>query len=374
MYRMEYVPYYGRMTLNIAPRQNVPLHQMHMMALHMKTRLKPDFYCLSWSTMFEMKQSRVVDTLICELHVNSVTDKPVAVYDFKTMPRHVISFQLVKPSLILVRILVRSSSNIRIHYLDVSIARKMLLQTVSTIVMWDLKRVSPILMLQEKWRSCALSIKNQFAKLAALKEEMHTIQRAWADLFHANLEDLYGCTRTYCNGHVILGVSDRDRMCELTTDPPFMISTGTTTATSRNTTWFLRFASSSTDDTANDYYQPTYIHHRYFIWCFPDHQLKIAVARTISIEAQPQTKVKFHIRVPTFDSLANKFTPNVRPLLWLGFNFMTNLPYYNLWAMGDPRETMDVVDIMEAYAMLQLIETHFEANIGSSQPSILKIT
>ena len=93
-------------------------------------------------------------------------------------------------------------------------------------------------------------------------------------------------------------------------------------------------------------HRPTFAHPQYFIWCFPEKQFKLSLRRDT-----PQTPhgIDFTVRG---DSCAT--TP---VWYWLGYNFVSNLPFYNVWSALPCR--LEFVNREDLLALFDIVEEHF---------------
>lgn len=290
--------------------------------------LKADRYQLCWRV--SCGQANTVQR--CELLV-FIKDynTPTLMYDLKHFPEYSVAFHLKESKYVYVALRVQSKGVVTLHSMHFMLARDTLVGHDPLMYTWDMEAVAVALRHQRLLKTSLHQMYMLF-EWSKCKEEFVQLVEKWKAVFantNNTVAPYYQNTILECrvqapnllatSRHSIIGAFECDDHGE----------------------WGLRLKDSRLS--------PTYVHPQYYIWCFPDRQIKLALRRDT-----PTVPSQFNFTLQGND---RKQTPI---WYWLGYNFMANTPFYNLWSVV--AEKLEFVNREDLMALFDQIEDHFATN------------
>lgn len=273
--------------------------------------LGADRYSISWRCGADHPGS----VQRCDLFVFlGALDKPAMTYDLRARPEFSVAFHLPRSGPVCALLRVQCKTTFRVHALHVMLARDHVVGFDPLMYEWDMGLVSRALTQQQALRTLLGQFSAMF-EWDRVRRGLDTLFESWQDVFRESCGEGTGepsanaITQAAHYQHTLV-------QCRLNA-PELLVTSkqsliGSLHCDERGA-WTLRISGVA--------YCPTYTHPQYFIWCFPEKQFKLSLRRDV-----PQTPhaIPFTVRG---DSCAG--TP---VWYWLGYNFLCNLPFYNLWS------------------------------------------
>ena len=323
----------------IKPRNPGPQHPP-VQEFVTATFLKADRYQISWRAAC----SDATRVFRCEIAIflNNYFE-PSMVYDLKNYSEYSVAFETRESRYVYVMLRVQSHAPITLQALHLFVARECLLGRDPLMKSWDLRKVAPALKKQRELVRTLHQLSSIF-EWDAVRAAVQSLKAAWQKNFDAVDEQKYLCTTLSCRfqSPVLLATS-RDALIG-----EFHFSTEGPTECA------LRIG--------QQHLEPTCTHAQYWIWCFPDKEIKISLRRDCAM--QPS--------VVRFALAANK-QPTTPAWFWLGYNMVLNNPFYNFFCI-EP-QMLEFVNAMDLVNIAEHIEETFqeknitgEANLYSVAP------
>lgn len=289
--------------------------------------LRADRYSISWRVSCEQPNQ----LLRCDVLVfldNPYT--PSLMYDIRNYPEFSVAFHLKQSKYVYVVLRVQGKTTVTVHSLHVMLARDVVVGHDPLMYEWDMVMVASALKQQRLVRTSLTSLHTLF-DWPAVQRELNKWLVLWMDVFAA---DRVPVTDNGVNGML---------RCRWKSPTVLMTSRDSLIGAFECDThgqWRLRLKGSSVG--------PTYVHPQYYIWCFPDKQIKISLRKDVPVVP---SKVDF--------TLQGNDSPHTPIWYWLGYNFIGNSPFYNVWSV--PVNKLEFVNREDVLSLFEEVEGHFEA-------------
>ena len=289
--------------------------------------LKKDCYSVSWRCSSDSPSGLQRAELF--VFLDSLSE-PALVYDLRTKPEFSVVFKLPKSSPVYVMVRVQSKSVFRIHTLHVMVARDNVVGYDPLMHEWDMEKVGAAIHYQHVVKQSLYRLTSMF-EWDDIKCSLRNLMDKWCAVFDGMDDNP--------NNHHSVGTYLHCRLQA----PQFL-------ATSRDShigslhcdehgEWTLHIMGVT--------YQPSYAHAQYFIWCFPEKQIKFSLRR--DTPTHPDT-IDFTIK--------GNDCAQTPVWFWLGYNFMGNLPFYNWWSVCV--NTLEFVNRGDLLELFDILENHFQ--------------
>lgn len=319
-----HVTHHANSTL-VQPRVNYVNRDPPIQELVASTFLRADKYSVSW----RMACGNVNQLNRCEVLIfldNFQT--PSLMYDVRHYNEYSVAFHLKKSQYVYVVLRIQGKASVCIHSIHFMLARDVIVGYDPLMYEWDMCKVAKALKQQRLIRRKLLQMHTLFDWSTVLTEMEHLMD-VWKDVFVDDCQviDNY-------QGHML--------QCKLQA-PQLLITSrisiiGYLQCDSHGQ-WTLNIQGTTI--------LPTFVHPQYFVWCFPDKQLKCALRRDTPVLP---SKIDFTLR--------GNDTPQTPIWFWLGYNFLGNLPFYNIWSV-DIRQ-LEFINREDILALFEQVEDHFE--------------
>ena len=310
----------------VSPKENYVNKEPFVQELSTSTFLKADRYSLGW----RISCSNTSQLFKCcmMVFINNF-NYPSLSYDLKQYPEYNIAFRLEKSQYVYVLIQIQARTTINIHTLHFMLARDIVVGRDPLMYEWDMSKVASALKQQRRIRHKLIKMHTLF-DWETLKDMMREWLNMWAHVFGQenrkkcheyqqntiqcikHVPDFFGTTDSAMMGNIIF---EQEGLCSL--------------------------------ELHGQMVSPTYTHMQYFIWCFPDRSIKIALRRDTQLYNKKQP---FSIE---------RNNPQHTPIwYWLGYNFIGNSPYFNIWCIDV--DTLEFINREDILSMFEQIEEHFD--------------
>lgn len=309
----------------VHPKINYVNREPPVQELVASTFLRADRYSISWRMACgNVNQLQRCDILI---FLDNFTT-PSLMYDVRHYNEYSVAFHLKKSQYVYVLLRIQGRAPVCIHSLHFMLARDVIVGHDPLMYEWDMVKVAGALKQQRLIRNQLWEMHTLFEWPTILKE-MEELWALWKHVFENDCK-------------VIEHYQNTIFKCKL--QAPSLL------ATSRNSVIGFFHCDSHGDWTLNikgNAVSPTYIHPQYFIWCFPDKQMKFSLRRDTPVLPN---KIDF-----TLQGNDMKQTPI---WYWLGYNFIGNSPFYNFWSVII--KTLEFINREDLLSLFEQIDEHFE--------------
>lgn len=307
--------------------------------LHAQALLRSDRYAISWRCSCDRAQHAKRTELLVFLGNLTV---PAMMYDLRQYPEYSVAFHMPQSAYVHVLLRVQGKTTFMLHTLHVKLARDQVVGHDPLMYEWDMERVAAALQ-QQRLLARSLHQMYMLFEWETTKDEMRTLLTKWKEVFGG---DAGAAPDSGTHGEK--GVLDhhQNTMMNCRVQAPNLLATSRESLIGSfhcdaHGEWALQLKGSRL--------QPTYVHAQYFIWCFPDKQIKLALRRDIPVLPD---RIDF--------TLKGNDRPETPIWFWLGYNFIGNLPFYNLWSVVVHQ--LEFVNREDLLALFAQIEDHFRAN------------
>ena len=290
------------------------------------TFLKADRYQLSWRVSSSQKDHIGRCELLVFLKNYTV---PTLMYDLRKFSEYSVAFHLKESKQVYIALRVQTRGIITINSLHFMLARDTLVGHDPLMYSWDMAAVATALH-EQRLLKASMHQMHMLFEWKECQKIMEKLLNKWKAVFE--------CTNDSVQPFY------QNKILECRIQAPNLLATSRESIIGafecdEKGEWSLKLQGTSIG--------PSYIHAQYYIWCFPDRQLKLALRRDT-----PTTPNKVEFTLQGNDQAKTPIW------YWLGYNFMTNLPFYNLWSVNvDKLEFVNREDLM---ALFEQIEDHFQ--------------
>jgi hypothetical protein len=290
--------------------------------------LKADRYQLCWRV--STGQANVVQRCELLVYLKDYTT-PTLMYDLKRFPEYSVAFHLKESKYVYVAFRVQARGVVTLHSMHFMLARDTLIGHDPLMYTWDMEAVAAALRQQRLLRASLQQMYMLF-EWPECQRECATLLEKWQAVFantNHTVAPYYQNTILDCRVQApnLLATSRESLIGSFECDD--------------HGEWGLRLKGTLLG--------PTYVHAQYYIWCFPDRQIKLALRRDT-----PTVPNEFGF------TLQGNDRPQTPIWYWLGYNFLANLPFYNLWSVVT--EKLEFVNREDLLALFEQIEDHFASN------------
>ena len=322
----------------LRPRESFVNRDPPIQELVATTFLRADRYSISW----RVGCSHMNHLLRCEILI--FLDNPTVpslMYDVRSYSEYSVAFHLKQSKYVYILLRVQGKAEVTIHSMHFMLARDVVMGHDPLMYEWDMMKVSSALKQQRIIRRAMLQLSTLF-DWDNMQKEMDTWLKLWKDVFqedHQKVVDYYQNTVLKCSlqSPNLLATSRESLIGCFECDP--------------HGQWNLKLRGSRI--------APTFVHAQYFIWCFPDKQIKLALRKDVPI-------------VPsTIDFTLQGNDHSQTPIwYWLGYNFIGNSPFYNVWSVHVP--SLEFVNREDILSLFEDVEDHFEARELQPETNLYK--
>jgi hypothetical protein len=321
----------------IQPREQYVNREVPVQELVASTFLRTDRYSVSW----RMSCSNKNQLQRCEILVflDDLT-KPSLMYDVRFYPEYSVTFQLKRSQYVYVVLRVQGKTPVTLHSLHFMLARDVLVGHDPLMYEWDMQKVALALKQQRLIRG-SLTQMHIFFEWDTVLKEVQALGALWRDVFadDAPVDGRHPNSVLQCalQPPQLLATSQQSLVGAFECDP--------------HGEWTLNLQGTKVAH--------TYVHAQYFIWCFPDKQVKLSLRR--DTPAVPN-RIEFAL-----EGNDQRKTPIWH---WLGYNFIGNSPFYNIWSIIANK--LEFINREDLLSMFELIEEHFEAHELQPETNLYK--
>lgn len=322
----------------IRPRETFVNREAPVQEWVAQTFLRADRYSVSW----RMGCSQMSQLQRCEVLIfidNPHT--PSLMYDVRHYPEYSVAFHLKQSKYVYVVLRVQGKAVLTVHSLHFMLARDVIVGHDPLMYEWDMLKVASALKQQRIVRRSLTELHILF-DWSAIQKELGTWLTLWKDVFAGDqmpVVDHYANTVLQCKWQApnVLMTSRESLIGVFECDP--------------HGQWNLKLR--------GNLVAPTFVHAQYYIWCFPDKQIKIALRKDVPVVPN---RVEF--------TLQGNDSPKTPIWYWLGYNFIGNSPFYNVWSiLVNKLEFINREDIL---SMFEEVEEHFEATELQPETNLYK--
>jgi len=318
------VSHHANSTL-VHPKENYVNRDPPVQELVASTFLRADRYSINW----RLACSNVTQLSRCDILIfldNFTT--PSLMYDVRNYNEYSVAFHLKKSQHVYIVLRIQGKSTICIHSLHFMLARDVIVGHDPLMYEWDMCKVADALKQQRFIRQKLWQMHTLFEWSSVLKETTELWDR-WKLVFENDCKVIehYQNTSFKCSLQApsLLATSRDSLIGHFACDP--------------HGNWTLNLKGTAV--------LPTYTHPQYFIWCFPDKQIKFALRRDTPVLPN---KIDF-----TLQGNDMRHTPI---WYWLGYNFIGNSPFYNFWSVVINK--LEFINREDMLSLFEQIDEHFE--------------
>lgn len=325
----------------IAPLQRYVNRDVPPQELVAQAFLKADRYTISWRVgCADANASQRCEMLVYLDNTNT----PSMMYDLRQYPEYSVAFHLKQSRYVYVALRVQGKTTFMVHTMHVMLARDQLVGYDPLMYEWDMEKVALALQ-QQRHIARTLTQMYMLFEWDTTHTELEQLFTLWKDVFTTPQPDHQQATGGTHDPSPPVVEHYQNTVMECRVQAPNLL------ATSRDSLigsfhcdshgdWSLKLQGSTL--------LPTYVHAQYFIWCFPDKQIKFALRRDTPVLPD---RIDF--------TLQGNDRPQTPIWFWLGYNFVGNLPFYNLWSVVIHK--LEFVNREDLLALFEQVEDHFTA-------------
>jgi hypothetical protein len=311
------------------PQNQRPSQPPPVQELSATTFLKADKYQLSWRVSSGADRGDGLVAAELQVFIGNYT-RPALVYDVCAFPDYTVAFEIKDSRNVYVLLRTRSRSVISVHSLHVLLARDTLLGKDPLMYEWDMERVARALKKQREVAARLQSMTSLF-HWEPLKADVAEVLARWSDVFPLRpFTPHFQNTMLECvlQAPMLLATSRLGISGELQHDP------------GEPQPWSLLLGGRQL--------QPTTVLAQHLVWCFPDREIKITLRRDAPA---PSRQMRFTLT-------GNSMVARTMPWFWLGYNMLSNVPFYSLWSIDPPE--LEFINWQDVLAVFDQIEEHFD--------------
>lgn len=300
--------------------------------------LRADRYTISWR--FGCTQRDQLQR--CDLLVFLDTPHtPSLMYDVRNYPEFTVAFHLKQSKYVYVVLRIQGKAMVSVHSLHVMLARDVVVGHDPLMYEWDMVKVASALKQQRLVRTSLTALHTLF-DWPAVQKELDTWQMLWKEMFAGD--------------RIPVADNHKNALLRCRWKAPTVLMTSRESLIGAfecdaHGQWLLKLHGNRV--------APTYVHAQYYIWCFPDKQIKIALRK--DVPTVPNT-VDF--------TLQGNDSPHTPIWYWLGYNFIGNSPFYNMWSIMVHK--LEFINREDVLSMFEEVEDHFEATEMQPETNLYK--
>lgn len=322
----------------IQPRESFVNREPPTQEYVASTFLRTDRYSISWRiSCSQMDMLQRCDVLVFIDNLRA----PSLMYDARKYPEYSVAFHLKQSKYIYVLLRVQGKATVSLQTLHIMLARDVVVGHDPLMYEWDMVKVASALMEQRLIRKSLTQLHILF-DWKTVQDKLGIWLKCWKEVFATDrspVVDHYANTVLQCRWQApnVLMTSRESLIGTFECDT--------------HGQWHVKLR--------GQLIAPTYVHPQYYIWCFPDKQIKIALRKDVPVIPN---KVEF--------TLQGNDTPKTPIWYWLGYNFIGNSPFYNIWSINTHK--LEFINREDILSMFDEIEDHFEANELQPETNLYK--